>query len=124
MSQVFPPARTRSGGWHPTIVAATAIALLGASGIARAIEVSMTCQRDGKSYKVAYDTTSRSFRTDNAQLGSRFRINRAQVDKDAVLVWVTAMNFSAERDVLAQFGQEKWVKYFFGNGSQMTDRCK
>jgi len=104
--------------------AAIALPLLAASGSASAIEVSMICQRDGKTYQVSYDTASRSFRTDNAQLGSRFRINRAQVDKDAVLVWVTAMNFSAERDVLAQFGQEKWVKYFFGNGSQITDRCK
>ena len=90
----------------------------------QAVEYGMICERGGKSYKVSYDTVSRIFRTDNPQLGSRFRLNRVQLDKDAALVWVTALNFSAERDVLAQFGREKWVKYFFGNGSEITDRCR
>lgn len=89
-----------------------------------AAEFGMTCERAGKSYKVSYDTTSRSFRTDNPQIGSRFRLNRVQVDQDAALVWVTALNFGTERDVLVQFGREKWVKYFFGNGSEVTDRCR
>lgn len=91
---------------------------------ALANEVIMTCESAGKSYTVAYDTRSKTFRTDNPQLGSRFRINRSQVDKDATLVWVSALNFPTERDVLIQFGKDPWVKYFFGNGSQVTDRCR
>jgi hypothetical protein len=101
-----------------------AAALLGYASTGSAVEFAMTCERAGKSYKVAYDTATRTFRTDNPQLGSRFRLNRTQIDKDAALVWVTALNFGAERDALVQFGREKWVKYFFGNGSEVTDRCK
>jgi hypothetical protein len=102
---------------------ALALGALASADSAWATEVSMTCERAGKTYRVAFDTASRTFRTDNPQLGSRFRLNRSQVDKKAVLVWVTALNFGTERDVLAQFGEDKWVKYFFGNGSQVTDRC-
>lgn len=105
----------------PLIAAAL---LLGYASQGSAVEFAMTCERAGKSYKVAYDTATRTFRTDNAQLGSRFRLNRTQIDKDAALVWVTALNFGPERDVLVQFGRDKWVKYFFGNGSEVTDRCK
>lgn len=101
-----------------------AAALLGYAKASTAVEFAMTCERGGKSYQVAYDTATRTFRTDNPQLGSRFRLNRTQIDKDAALVWVTALNFGAERDALVQFGREKWVKYFFGNGSEVTDRCK
>jgi hypothetical protein len=32
--------------------------------------------------------------------------------------------FGGERDILALFGREKWVKYFYGNGSVVTDLCK
>ena len=111
-----PPARR----WLITI----APLLMMCASPVQAVEYGMICERGGKSYKVSYDTVSRIFRTDNPQLGSRFRLNRVQLDKDAALVWVTALNFSAERDVLAQFGREKWVKYFFGNGSEITDRCR
>jgi hypothetical protein len=106
------------------LVALIAVASIVAVPPASANEVIMSCERAGKSYIVAYDTRAKSFRTDNAQLGTRFRINRAQVDKDAVLVWVTALNFPTERDVLIQFGKDPWVRYFFGNGSQVTDRCR
>jgi len=106
------------------LAALVAITSMIAASPAVANEVIMTCERAGKAYTVAYDTRTKSFRTDNAQLGSRFRINRAQVDKDAVLVWVTALNFPTERDVLIQFGKDPWVRYFFGNGSQVTDRCR
>jgi hypothetical protein len=101
-----------------------AAALLGYAPMGSAVEFAMSCERAGKSYKVAYETTTRTFRTDNPQLGSRFRLNRTQIDKDAALVWVTALNFGPERDVLVQFGRDKWVKYFFGNGSEVTDRCR
>jgi hypothetical protein len=108
---------------HRSALPVALLALISASPAIGA-EFGMTCERAGKSYKVFYDTASRAFRTDNAQLGSRFRLNRVQLDKDAALVWVTALNFGPERDILVQFGREKWVKHFFGNGSEVTDRCR
>jgi hypothetical protein len=119
-----PGSRPRSrSNFASSLSLALALGAVGSASTAWASEVSMTCERAGKTYRVAFDTTSRTFRTDNPQLGSRFRLNRSQVDKKSVLVWVTALNFGTERDVLAQFGEEKWIKYFFGNGSQVTDRC-
>ena len=85
----------------------------------------MTCEHQGKSYWVSYDPKQRAFRTNLAEAGSRFRIKRDQVDGDGVLVWVGAQHVGGERDLLAFFGNDdKWVRHFYGNGSQTRHRCQ
>jgi hypothetical protein len=98
-----------------------------ASGIraASAQEVRMTCQGSGKSYWVSYDPKTRQFRSNHAEAGSGFKVKRDQVDKEGVLVWIGAGHLGGERDMLVFFGQEeKWVRLFFGNGSQVLERCR
>ena len=48
-----------------------------------------------------------------------------EVDGDGVLVWVGAQHVGGERDLLAFFGNDdKWVRHFYGNGSQTRHRCQ
>lgn len=95
------------------------------TGIAWAQEVRMTCQSGPKSYWVSYDPKAKLFRSNHTEAGSGFRVKRDQVDKEGVLVWVGAAHLGGERDMLIFFGQdEKWVRLFYGNGSQTMDRCR
>lgn len=88
-------------------------------------EVRMTCQQGSKTYWVSYDFKQKVFKTNNAEAGSTFRIKKDQNDAEGVLVWVGAAHLGGERDLLAFFGnQEKWVRQFYGNGSQVVDRCR
>jgi hypothetical protein len=87
-------------------------------------ELRMTCQHGSKTYSVTYDAVRRVFKTDNAEVGSSFRLKREQIDGEGSLVWVGATHIGGERDVLAKFGPDKWVRYFYGNGSQVMDRCR
>jgi len=87
-------------------------------------ELRMSCQHGSKTYTVSYDPVRRVFKTDNAEVGSSFRLKREQIDGEGSLVWVGATHIGGERDVLAKFGPDKWVRYFYGNGSQVMDRCR
>lgn len=87
-------------------------------------ELRMTCQHGNKTYSVTYDPVRQVFRTDNTEVGSSFRLKREQIDGEGSLVWVGASHIGGERDVLAKFAPDKWVRYFYGNGSQVMDRCR
>jgi hypothetical protein len=88
-------------------------------------EVKMTCQHQGKSYWVSYDPKQKLFRISDPEAGSRFRVKRDQSDGDGVLVWIGAQQLGGERDLLAFFGNDtKWVRHFYGNGSQIMHRCQ
>ena len=85
----------------------------------------MTCQSGGKTYWVSYEPKHRNFKSNHAEAGTGFRVKRDQVDKEGVLVWVGATHLGGERDMLVFFGEdEKWVRLFYGNGSQTVDRCR
>ena len=104
---------------------ALTLLLLAAVCSVSAQEVRMNCEHQGKRYWVSYDSTHRAFRTNYPEAGSRFRIKRDQVDGDGVLVWVAAQHLGGERDLLAFFGNDdKWVRHFYGNGSQSMHRCQ
>jgi hypothetical protein len=87
-------------------------------------ELRMSCQNGSKTYSVSYDPVRQAFRTDNSEVGSSFRLKREQIDGEGALVWVGASHIGGERDVLAKFAPDKWVRYFYGNGSQVMDRCR
>jgi len=107
----------------PRLMAAALLAFI--PTVVTAQEVRMTCQHQGKSYWVSYDPKHRQFRSGDPDMGSRFRVKRDQVDGDGTLVWVGAQMMGGERDLLAFFGQEtKWLRHFYGNGSQIMHRCQ
>jgi hypothetical protein len=115
--------RRMPGGLRPRLAAAMLIALLPIGAAAQ--EVRMTCQHQGKSYWVSYDPKQKLFRSGDPDAGSRFRVKRDQVDGDGVLVWVGAQMLGGERDLLAFFGNDtKWLRHFYGNGSQIMHRCQ
>jgi hypothetical protein len=117
-------AHRRMLGWlRPGLAAATLIAFLPIR--VAALEVRMTCQHQGKTYWVSYDSNQKLFRSGDPDAGSRFRVKRDQVDSDGVLVWVGAQMMGGERDLLAFFGNDtKWLRHFYGNGSQIMHRCQ
>ena len=99
-------------------------ASLFAAAPAGAKEVQMTCKNPKISYVVSFDTDTKVFKSTNPALGSDVTVRRVQDDADGVLVWTATAVFGGEREMLALFGQEKWVKYFYGNGSIQTDPCR
>jgi len=87
-------------------------------------EVQMICTNPKISYVVSFDTETKIFKTTNTAIGSDIKVRRVQDDSDGVLVWTATAVFGGEREMLALFGAEKWMKYFYGNGSVQTDDCK
>ena len=90
---------------------------------ALAIEVKMTCEKKDAKYVVTFDTETNVFTTTNSSLSKEIKVHKVQNDEDGVLVWTSTAIFGGARDILAQFGREKWIKYFYGNGSVVTDPC-
>lgn len=88
-----------------------------------AIEVRMTCEKKDAKYVVAFDTETNIFMTTNSALNKNIKVHKVQNDEDGVLVWTSTAVFGGDRDILAFFGREKWIKYFYGNGSVVTDPC-
>ena len=74
-------------------------------------------------YGVIFDTEPNRFTTTNTALSKDIKVHKVQNDDDGVLVWASTAVFGGDRDILALFGREKWVKYFYGNGSVVTDPC-
>ena len=84
----------------------------------------MVCTNPKFSYIVSFDTKTNIFTTTNPALGTDIKVKRVQDDNDGVLVWTATAVFGGDRDMLALFGDEKWMKFFYGNGSVQTDLCK
>ena len=93
------------------------------SSQAHAIEVKMTCEKKDAKYVVSFDTETNIFTTTNSSLNKNIKVHKVQNDDDGVLVWTSTAVFGGERDILVLFGREKWIKYFYGNGSVVTDPC-
>jgi hypothetical protein len=91
---------------------------------AAAKEVQMVCTNAKLNYIVSFDTKTNIFKTTNPALGTDIKVKRVQDDADGVLVWTATAVFGGDRDMLALFGDEKWMKFFYGNGSEQTDKCK
>ena len=95
-----------------------------ASTLAQADEVKMLCRREKDSYVVTYDIANNRLLTNNPNiLNNTIVIKRVQNDEDGILIWSTVPAFGGERDMLTLFGKEKWMKFFYGNGSEITDKC-
>ena len=99
-----------------------ALALCAAPASAK--EVQMICTNAKLTYIVSFDTQTNVFKTTNSALGGEIRVKRVQDDSDGVLVWTATAVFGGDREMLSLFGDEKWMKYFYGNGSVQTDVCK
>ena len=95
-----------------------------ASTLAQADEVKMLCRREKDSYVVTYDIANNRLLTNNPNILNNTIVNkRVQNDEDGILIWSTVPAFGGERDMLTLFGKEKWMKFFYGNGSEITDKC-
>ncbi len=100
-------------------------ALIASAVGAEAREVSMTCKGKDSVYKMHYDTDARLLKTSNDAFGKDFKIVRVQDDEDGVLVHALMIPFGGARDILVRFeAKEKWVKLFYGNGSETTEICR
>ena len=100
------------------------LVFLSAATSGNAKEVQMICTNPKISYIVSFDTDTKIFKTTNTAIGADIKVRRVQDDADGVLVWTATAVFGGEREMLALFGTEKWMKYFYGNDSVQTDACK
>jgi hypothetical protein len=109
----------------PILTCSLFLALLIGAAPAMATEVQMICTNNQKTaYIVSFDTKTSIFKTTNPGLGTDLKVRRVQDDSDGVLVWAATAVFGGDRELLAFFGDDKWMKYFYGNGSVQTDPCK
>jgi hypothetical protein len=109
---------------NSTLIRSIFLALLAPAAPAMATEVQMICANEKTTYIVSFDTKTSIFKTTNPAIGGDLKVRRVQDDSDGVLVWGATAVFGGDRELLAFFGDEKWMKYFYGNGSVQTDACK
>ena len=118
------PSVNRATHMTNILIGSVLLAVLCAAAPASAKEVQMICTNPKIAYVVSFDTETKVFKTTNTAIGSEITVRRVQDDADGVLVWTATSVFGGEREMLALFGAEKWMKYFYGNGSVQTDNCK
>ena len=87
-------------------------------------EFRITCRGEQGVYLVTFDSVKNTFTNTNPQFAPPYKIKRTQVDGDGVLVWASVAVHYGERDLLVMIGKEKWVRYFYGNGSVVQDMCR
>ena len=122
------------GGGRVVLKQILAVALLGAgvcAGLDRAWaqaprqhDFRMECDGEKGPYAVVYDTRTRLFGNQNPSFSPPYGLRQAQIDEDGALVWAFVRVHYGERDMLARFGREKWIRYFYGNGSEVMHRCR
>src|SRR4051812_12165861 len=100
-----------------------AIASLGVAGEARADVLAMSCKGMKNTYAIRYDTEAQTLARQDPGGVQSFKVLRAQLDGGAeALVWGVTRDHGG--DVLVFFGSKAQVKWFYGNGSELTDECK
>jgi hypothetical protein len=100
------------------------LALVVTGTCAQAQEFRMTCRGEKGVYLVVYDSVRNAFTNNNPQFKPPWKIKRTQVDEDGALIWTSVKVHYGERDALAFFGREKWIRYFYANGSVVEDICR
>jgi hypothetical protein len=92
---------------------------------ASAVELKMICLDDKTSYVVTFDTEREVFNMTHPKMGTQFKVKRVQNDEDGVLVQVSTPVFGGDRDMLALWSaKEKWIRLFYGNGSNVMHACR
>lgn len=84
---------------------------------------SMRCE--GRfSYALAYDDTRQRLSIEVEGMKRQLRINRVKSEDGNILIWASTPAFGGDRDMLIQFGREKWARTYFRNGSEETITCR
>ena len=87
-------------------------------------EFRVTCRGEKGVYVIVFDSTKNTLTSSNPQFVPPYKLKRTQVDEDGALVWASVAVHYGERDLLVMIGKEKWVRYFYGNGSTVEDTCR
>ena len=89
-------------------------------------KLEMVCKMASGNYQVSYDKVSKRLSVTGSRLSGNIKIGKVQSDEDGTLIWALApgINVATNRDVLISIRKEKWVKFFYGNGSIETDLCR
>ena len=95
------------------------------SAPALAAELKMICLDDKTSYVGTFDTETERFAMTHPKIGTQFKVKRVQNDEDGTLVWVSTPVFGGDREMLALWSpKQKWVRLFYGNGSNVMHSCR
>lgn len=84
----------------------------------------MDCAGERGPYSVTYDHRTKVFANKNPGFTPPYGLRQVQVDEDGALIWAFVRVHYGERDMLARFGREKWVRYFYANGSEVMHQCR
>ena len=99
--------------------------LFWALGIQSASAFQYTLRCEGRfSYSLAYDDTRQRLSIEVEGMKRQLRINRVKSEDGNILIWASTPAFGGDRDMLIQFGREKWARTYFRNGSEETITCR
>jgi hypothetical protein len=115
-------AQTRSHARLLASCGAFALALALAPAPAQAKKLLLTCQDAKHKYQITYDTLARTLATTHREFRS-LDVERLQENEDGVLVWGAMRLGAATRNILVNFGKQKWVRHFRGYDETWTDAC-
>ena len=92
---------------------------------AQATELKMICLDERTSYVVTFNLQTERFHMTHPRMSDQFKVKRVQNDEDGILVQVSTPVFGGDREMLALWSaKEKWVRLFYGNGSNVKHSCK
>jgi hypothetical protein len=99
--------------------------LLALTAPARANELKMICLDEKTSYVVTFNLQTERFHMTHPRMSDQFKVKRVQNDEDGTLVQVSTPVFGGDREMLALWSaKEKWIRLFYGNGSNVKHSCK
>lgn len=75
-------------------------------------------------YSLAYDDTRQRLSIEVEGMKRQLIIRRIKTEDGNTLIWAATPSFGGERDMLIQFGREKWTRTYFRNGSDETITCR
>lgn len=92
---------------------------------AHAKTLRLTCT-DGATkakYEFAFDTNRKALTTTHKDFTKPMVVEKTQEDEDGLLVWGVMPLGPATKNVLVQFGKERWAVHFSGYDEKRKDSC-
>ena len=100
--------------------AATALAF---PAEAKTLRLTCTDAATHAKYEIAYDDMRNTITTTHKDFNKALQVEKTQKDDDGLLVWGVMPLGPATKNILVQFGKEKWATHFWGYDDKRKDSC-
>ena len=105
------------------VAGCTALLALAPTADAKVLRLTCTDAKSQAKYEFAFDETRRTLTTTHKDSTKPVDLEKVQTNQDGILVWGMMNMGPATKNVLVQFGKEKWALHFSGYNDQRKDSC-